>query len=205
MLDRPPDDVRIISADINGRFAITSWRLGVKAFACRAHSISAAALTVSAATSGVQGQQVKFYFAELGIFDALITKLTDFGFAANIVANEQERFTLASRLKWLKARTTVKAVERRTSSRRPPRNPQSTLLRGDGTQVPAFIIDISTTGAAVSADCIIDIHQPVALGRVVGRVVRHLEVGFAVKFEAPQPVEQLELLLAPLPSPYHEL
>jgi hypothetical protein len=46
---------------------------------------------------------------------------------------------------------------------------------------------------AVSAQ----IWPEIGLGKLVGRVVRGLAVGFAVKFVRPQPFELLETLMAP--------
>ncbi len=55
-----------------------------------------------------------------------------------------------------------------------------------------FIIDMSPSGVAVSADYTPTIGQPLAIGRAVGRVARHLEVGFAVKFITPLQPDELE-------------
>ncbi len=39
--------------------------------------------------------------------------------------------------------------------------------------------------------------MPMALGRVVGRVVRHLDVGFALQFIQQQEFEDLESVIKP--------
>ena len=51
---------------------------------------------------------------------------------------------------------------------------------------------VSRPGAAISADIYPEIDMPLAVGTVVGRVVRHLDVGFAVKFTSLQDMESLE-------------
>jgi hypothetical protein len=58
-----------------------------------------------------------------------------------------------------------------------------------------FIIDMSVSGAAVSADVQPEVGTPLAVGACIGRVVRHLELGFAVKFIEEQPREHLEKLV----------
>lgn len=73
-----------------------------------------------------------------------------------------------------------------------PRDPRSTILFADGTRLPCLIIDMSRSGAALSADVQPDLGTPLAVGRVVARVVRWLEVGFAVQFLAEQDPESLE-------------
>ena len=52
----------------------------------------------------------------------------------------------------------------------------------DGTTTECVVMDVSASGIAVSADLIPDIGTPVAVGKVVGRVVRHFNDGFAVQF-----------------------
>ena len=84
-----------------------------------------------------------------------------------------------------------------------PESPHSMLTFADGTIRPCFIIDMSASGAAVSADVQPEIGTPLAVGACVGRVVRHLELGFAVKFVEQQERDHLERLVvrpAPLPS-----
>lgn len=51
---------------------------------------------------------------------------------------------------------------------------------------------MSRSGAALSADIQPDPGTPLAVGRVVARVVRWLEVGFAVQFLTEQDTEILE-------------
>ena len=54
---------------------------------------------------------------------------------------------------------------------------------------------MSVSGAAVSADLEPEIGEPLAVGKVVCRVVRRLEVGFAVQFVNEQNVETVEEML----------
>src|SRR6266511_1028132 len=52
----------------------------------------------------------------------------------------------------------------------------------DGTTMTCFVIDISVSGAAISADTVPEIATVLAVGKAIGRVVRHFAGGFAVKF-----------------------
>jgi hypothetical protein len=76
-----------------------------------------------------------------------------------------------------------------------PREPRSAVVLGNGDVLPCLVIDISASGAAVSADLDPQLGEPLAIGRVVGRVVRKLEVGFAVQFVAEQEPEVVEEML----------
>ena len=66
------------------------------------------------------------------------------------------------------------------------------ILLGDGSRLPCLIIDMSRSGAAFSADVEPDLGPPLAVGRVVARVVCWLDVGFAVQFLSEQDPESLE-------------
>jgi hypothetical protein len=69
------------------------------------------------------------------------------------------------------------------------------LVFADGTHKSCFVIDMSATGAAVSADVQPEVGMPLAVGSCVGRVVRHLREGFAVKFVKLQNTGNLERLV----------
>jgi hypothetical protein len=68
------------------------------------------------------------------------------------------------------------------------------LLFADGSMRTCFVIDLSVTGAAISGDIVPDVGTVIAVGKIVGRVVRHLEAGFAVKFEDMQDRANVESL-----------
>jgi hypothetical protein len=69
----------------------------------------------------------------------------------------------------------------------------------DGSTVDCTLIDVSATGVAVSTPLKPDIGLPLAVGQLVGKVVRHLdEGGFAVQFLSVQDESIVEKLLQPL-------
>ena len=70
------------------------------------------------------------------------------------------------------------------------------MIFADGTYRDCFIIDMSPSGAAVSADLLPEIGTPLAIGACVGRVIRHFREGFAVKFVTAQNEQHLEKLIA---------
>ena len=61
--------------------------------------------------------------------------------------------------------------------------------------LPCLVIDISSSGAAISADYEPVTGEPLAVGRALGRVVRKLEVGFAVQFLEAFEIEIVEEML----------
>jgi hypothetical protein len=65
-----------------------------------------------------------------------------------------------------------------------------------------FVIDMSVSGAAVSADVQPEIGTPLAVGACIGRVVRLLPDGFAVKFVEQQSRNDFERRIARVPPPH---
>jgi hypothetical protein len=76
-----------------------------------------------------------------------------------------------------------------------PRDPRSAVVLGGGDVLPCLVIDMSASGIAVSADYEPALGEPLAVGRMIGRVVRRLEVGFAVQFIEPLGLEVVEELM----------
>jgi hypothetical protein len=88
-------------------------------------------------------------------------------------------------------------VDKRPYRRVTPRDPRSMLIFADGQQMPCFVIDYSTGDVAVSAATTPELGTPLAIGRLVGRVARRLDIGFAVEFVVRQKLDRIEALLAP--------
>ena len=73
-----------------------------------------------------------------------------------------------------------------------PRNPVGRLIMPNGLNVTCRIIDVSQSGAGIATDQRPPIGSRVMLGKVQGRVVRHLEDGFAIEFTRLQHPDFLE-------------
>jgi hypothetical protein len=86
-------------------------------------------------------------------------------------------------------------ADNRKNKRIVPNNPLSTLILADGSCQRCFVIDMSVSGVAVSAEITPELKTPLAIGKVVGRVVRHLPGGFAVEFVQEQDMRLLERLI----------
>src|SRR5690606_8675216 len=119
------------------------------------------------------------------------------GFVLDLQLNDSEREKLGAKIDWHKRHVHAQVPDKREHRRILPRDPRSVIVLADGQKVPCFIIDLSRSGAAVSAHFWPEIGMPMALGRLIGRAVRHLEVGFALQFILPQEFEDLEYLIRP--------
>ena len=167
-------------------------------FACRTKRMSPFQMLVSAPVSGAKGERVIAYFGEFGKLDGFITDVVDGGFLLDLAGTRAQREKLANKLVWIEKRGNNHSVEDvREQQRIIPEDPHTTLLFGDATILTAFVIDVSPSGAAVSADADPELGTRLAVGRTVGTVVRKFDEGFAVKFDRLQDPARLELAIKP--------
>lgn len=193
-------DVRFIGA-LPGRYALPDRRQSpndkIPVYACRLCSISTRMLVAVGPMVGREGEIVSSHFDEFGILRGRITRRLPSGFVTDIMMSDNDRNKLGARIEWHKKRVNALVPDKRGHRRIQPRDPRSILTLGDGTMMSCFVIDISQSGAAISAHLWPEIGTPLAVGRLVGRVVRHLDIGFALQFIDVQNTDELEALLQP--------
>ena len=185
---------------VMGRYALESRvrTSGVQIFACRLQSISTTQVVASAPVPGLVEEGITVNFEPFGTLRGQIVRHVDGGFGMEIDADGEERNRLASKIDWYKKRTFAGLTDKRRHRRFMPREPRSAMILASGHVLPCLIIDMSASGAAVSADIDPAIGEPLAIGRTVARVVRRLEVGFAVRFLTELEFETMEeMLMAP--------
>lgn len=178
-------ELRIV-VRIPGRFSLASRRHSNgerRQFACRAVSISQSSMMLAAAVRGPIGERVIAYFEEFGKIQGSIVRVLDGGFIIRIAATGDERSKLLRKLIWLEQNKNYDVPDVRTFRRIVPEDPLSTMVFPDGSMLGCFVIDMSASGAAVSADVIPEIGTVLAVGKVAGKVVRHFAEGFAVQFK----------------------
>ncbi|MCP8882352.1 PilZ domain-containing protein [Devosia sp. XJ19-1] len=194
------NDVRFIGA-LAGRYALPDRRRTpddkVPVYACRLCSISTRMLVAVGPVVGKEGEVVSSHFNEFGILRGRITRRLASGFVTDLQLTDGEREKLGAKIEWHKKHVHAQVPDKREHRRIQPRDPRSLICLADGQRVPCFVVDVSRSGAAVSAHYWPDIGTPMALGRIVARVVRHLDVGFAVQFVQEQEFEELEALIKP--------
>ncbi|MGV3634514.1 MAG: PilZ domain-containing protein [Pseudorhodoplanes sp.] len=201
-----PDDIIIVdrsrsartSACILGRYALASRRNARgerREFACRTVEISCHHLTVMAPIDGPVGERVIAHFHDLGKLEGQIMRPAEDGFVMSLVQTAAQRERLAAKILWLEMRKHLNLPDGRVHRRIIPKNPHSSVMLADGGIHDCFVIDVSASGAAVSADITPEIGNVLAIGTVIGRVVRLFPEGFAIRFIALQDPDALEHLL----------
>lgn len=125
------------------------------------------------------------YIEEIGRVDGLAAEpardgqWVDFSFAGH----QQARFI--RHLRWLIRREHGLAAAERRHTRYEPRNTAARFRLPGGHEQACEVIDISLSGAALRSRMKPSLGSPVTLGRMKGRVVRHLADGFAIEFLTP--------------------
>jgi hypothetical protein len=192
------DDVRII-VSIPGLFSLADRRDARgerRVYSCRAVNVSSRAVALASAVNGKLGDRVIAHIEHLGKLDGSIIRVLDRGFVMNITATAEEQEKLAAKIEWLQKFKDHDESDLRADRRFAPANPYSQILLPDGSIQTCLVIDLSISGAALSAEAVPDIGTVLAVGKIVGRVVRHLEGGFAVQFIERQNADEIEKKLA---------
>ncbi len=188
-----------VNIAVGGRYTLPNWfdpQGRPRSFACRTSRVSPFKMMVQVPVIGKVGDRLSTYFSDFGKLDGHISDTVSGGFLLDLAISHAEREKLASKLTWLaKKQKDPQVRDLRKQARIIPENPHSMLTFADGTVRPCFIIDMSASGAAVSADVQPAVGTPLAVGVCVGRIVRHLELGFAVRFVEQQERDHLERLV----------
>jgi len=167
-----------VSINLLGRYMLADRR----EFPCQIHNMSLGGMAVIAPVAGRLQERVVAYVDHVGRVEGVITRLFENGFAMTVAATPRKRDKLAAQLTWLANRHILNLPEDRRHPRVTPKNSSGRLTLSNGRQIPVMIIDISPSGAAVRTELRPEIGTPVTVGKTSGRVVRHLEGGFAIEF-----------------------
>ena len=114
-----------------------------------------------------------------------ISRRFDGGFHVKFAGVPDDHKTLAAKINWQKKRSVRQITDKRDAPRQRPRNPTAHFYLGDE-EHECFIIDVSFSGAGVSSTKRPPIGTALRVGHIAGRVVRHIEVGFGLQFDAAQ-------------------
>jgi hypothetical protein len=169
-----------VKVNLLGRYMLSDRR----EYPCQVIDMSPGGMALVAPVGGLPGERVIAYVDHLGRLEGTITRTIENGFAMSISATLRKRDKLAAQLTWLANRQILNLPEDRRHGRFAPKNPLARLILPNGNNVGCRVIDLSASGAAISmaADLRPPVGAMVTLGKTQGRVVRHIEDGFAIEF-----------------------
>jgi PilZ domain len=167
-----------VHVDLLGRYMLADRR----EFPCQVVNMSPGGMALIAPVAGKPGERVIAYVDHVGRLEGIVARQFENGFAMTVAATARKRDKLAAQLTWLANRNILGLPEDRRHGRIVPRNPVGRLIMPNGVNLTCRIIDVSQSGAGIATDQRPPIGALVTLGKVQGRVVRHLEDGFAIEF-----------------------
>lgn len=194
--DRPAHrmlDIRLVGP-VSGKYMLTEAANDGRrrAFSCHTQSISTQSVVLNAPVSGDVTENVVLRLNDFGPMQGRINRIFPGGFAMDIDADGKGRAEIAAKIDWIKKRRFRAFKERRVTKRFVPANPRAALTLPDGSVHESLIIDASRTGVAVSLAVQPAVGSRAAVGRVSGTIVRHLETGFALKFDTELADDEIE-------------
>jgi hypothetical protein len=181
---------RFQRVDVNllGRYMLANRQ----EYPCQVVDMSPGGMALIGPASAQIGERVIAYIDHVGRLEGVCARLFENGFAMTIAATLRKRDKLAAQLTWLANRHLLASPEDRRHGRFTPKNPMTMLVLPNGINVGCRLIDLSLSGAGVATQHRPAIGSLVMLGKVQGRVVRHLDEGFAVEFTRLQHPDFLE-------------
>lgn len=190
---------RAINVLCEGKYKLHRW-FGpdgkVRTLACRSTRVSPYRMIVDVPVVGRIGDRITSEFGEFGEFEGSISDSRNGSILLELEMTPERRQWMADKLAWLeKTRQDPQIQDARQDARFVPQVSHTTLTMADGKVSTCFIIDMSATGVAVSSEFQPAIGTPLAVGSLVGRVVRIFETGFAVKFVEKQAINDLSRLI----------
>jgi hypothetical protein len=190
---------RAVNIACEGKYKLHRW-FGpdgkIRTLACRSTRVSPYRMMVDVPVAGRIGDHITSHFGEFGEFEGTISDSKNGTILLELEMTSERRQWMADKLAWLeKTRRDPLVQDARKDARFIPQTSHTTLTMADGKVITCFIIDMSATGAAVSAEFQPQIGTPLAVGSLVGRVVRIFETGFAVQFIEKQSLGDLSRLI----------
>ena len=194
---------RAVNVALDGHYTLPNWydpEGKLRTFACRTNRVSPYRMIVDVPVVGKVGDYLTSYFRDFGKLDGRISDTKPGCFLLELDVTYATRERIANKLTWLEERQKdPEIIDLRKNPRVIPAKSHTTLTLADGGVHECFVIDMSVTGAAVSAQVELEVGTPLAIGACVGRVVRASASGVAVRFVEKQNQYELErLVIRPL-------
>ena len=190
---------RAVNVAVDGSYMLPNWydpQGKLRTFACRTTRVSPFRMIVVVPVVGKVGDRLVTYFRDFGKFEGAISDTMERSFLLELEMTRARR-ELSDMLTWIEKKQQNPAVlELRKNAGFVPPHAYSTLTLADGSIHPCFIIDCSVTGVALSTAVQPPVGMPLAVGACVGRVVRQLPNGIAVKLVEQQTVRDLDRMVS---------
>src|SRR5277367_4795186 len=140
-------------------------------FNCVTIDISPGGIALSSESPGEIDEKIVAYLNQIGRVQGVVSRRFYGGFAISMKLPLLKREKLADQLTWLANRQALGLPEDRRHERILPRIPHTTLILRGGREFIAKIVDVSISGAALSAAVDLPVGTPVMVGKTRAQVV----------------------------------
>jgi len=177
-----------VKVNILGRFMLEDRQ----EYPCQVVDMSPGGMALITPVTGQVGERVVAYLDHLSRVEGKISRVFEGGFAVELRNTVRKRDKIANILTWLANKDHLNLPEDRRHDRFVPKNPITRIILPDGSSHMCRLIDVSLSGAAIATDLRPDLGDPIEIGTMRARIVRHIEGGIAVEFAAVQNRDLLE-------------
>jgi hypothetical protein len=127
------------------------------------------------------GMAIVAYLEELGRVEVISGTPVPGGFKVTYAATGTRLERLQNRITYMLQRVDG-APDMRRHPRFEPKDKHSSITMPDGRSYACEVLDISVSGAGIKTDVMPALGTFLMVGKMKGRVVRYLEIGFAIEF-----------------------
>ena len=167
-----------VRVNLLGRYML----LDKREFPCQVAEMSPGDMVLIAPQIAREGERIIAYIDHLGRLEGMTVRTFENGFAVRLASTARKRDKLASQLTWLANRDLLTEAEDRRHGRISPVASATTIVMPNGLNLTCKVLDASQSGAAVASNERPALGMILTVGKLQGRVVRHLDNGFAVEF-----------------------
>ena len=195
---------RAVTVAVGGSYTLANWfdpQGKPRTFACRTSRVSPFRMMVDVPVVGKIGDQISSYFSDFGKLEGHISDIKPGGFLFELAMDKSMREKMAGELSWLKMNRRTSASATPGCAGIIPASPHSALTFADGSIHSCFVIDMSVSGAAISASVQLQIGRPARGRKSICRVCRDLPM-VCVHFVEPQSRIELERRITRPPPPW---
>lgn len=157
-------------------------------------------MVIEGPVCGEMGERVKAWVEHFDLLSGTVCETGSRLFRIRFHMPPKARAKFAGKINWVRKHVLEGLPDLRAGKRVPMPNLKPVIILGSGHVQDCFIIDASSSGAAISADIALKPGTRLALGCIVGTVVREIDTGFAMKFDQEQKHETLRDVLGWSPN-----
>ena len=154
-------------------------------YPCQTQNISPGGIALITPLKGKVGERIVIYLEHLGRLEGKIVRHFEQGFAVQLLASRRKIDKVADQLTWLANRHELELPEDRRHDRVAPHQSGALMRLPSGEEMAVRVLDLSLSGAALSAEISPPVGMRVVIGETEARVVRHFNDGFGVEFVTP--------------------